>query len=217
VREFGLVYSRTARAGEMRLAGFPISRCEEWVAKVVARGSAARAPRHLPPPALTIVCHGNAGRTNRYKVARVDELENSVTKSMREKKQGGKKVRTDPDQCRGRRHAHAAHDGGHHGQDKVIERKLSTVYTAGTLVYSSVLTDDMATYCLALKVRAIPRGWVQLRLTEPNPAHAHRSATMARVPRRRSRLRPSCWMRPLASLRWPSCTTTAHAPSSRPC
>ena len=41
-------------------------------------------------------------------------------------------------------------------QDKVIDRKLSTVLTAGTLVYSSVLTDDMATYCLALKVRPLP-------------------------------------------------------------
>ena len=65
VREFDLNYSKSARAGEMRLAGFPISRYEEWAAKVVARG---------------------------YKVARVDELENSVTKAMREKKNGGKKV-----------------------------------------------------------------------------------------------------------------------------
>jgi len=45
-------------------------------------------------------------------------------------------------------------------QDKVIERKLATVLTAGTLVYSSVLTDDMATYCLAIKVRPPPPGGV---------------------------------------------------------
>jgi len=38
VREFDLNYSKSARAGEMRLAGFPISRYEEWAAKVVAKG-----------------------------------------------------------------------------------------------------------------------------------------------------------------------------------
>ena len=98
VKEFELNYSRSARAGEMKLAGFPISKLEDWAAKVLAKG---------------------------YKVAIVDEQENSVAKAMREKKTGTK--------------------------DKIIERSLSTVLTAGTLVYSTVLTDDMSNYCMSIK------------------------------------------------------------------
>lgn len=82
----------------MKLAGFPISKLEDWAAKVLAKG---------------------------YKVAIVDEHENSVAKAMREKKTGKK--------------------------DKIIERTLSTVLTAGTLVYSTVLTDDMSNYCMSIK------------------------------------------------------------------
>ena len=40
IREFDLNLSKSARAGEMKLAGFPISRYEEWAAKVVAKGYA---------------------------------------------------------------------------------------------------------------------------------------------------------------------------------
>jgi len=105
VKEFELNYSRSARAGEMKLAGFPISKLEDWAAKVLARG---------------------------YKVAIVDEQENSVAKAMREKQTGKK--------------------------DKIIERTLSTVLTAGTLVYSTVLTEDMANYCMSVKELAGAHG-----------------------------------------------------------
>ena len=40
VRQFDLNYTKMARAGEMRCAGFPTSRLEEWAAKVLAAGYA---------------------------------------------------------------------------------------------------------------------------------------------------------------------------------
>lgn len=129
VREFELNYSRSARAGEMRLAGFPCSKIEEWAAKVIAKG---------------------------YKVARVDELENSVKKNMREKT-GGTKVNTT-----------VVIISNYFIlffwlQDKIIQRKLTSILTSGTLVYSSVLTDDMATYCVSIKEHTSTEGGAMSR------------------------------------------------------
>lgn len=63
-----------------------------------------------------------------YKVARVDQMETNLGKEMRERQEkGGKKA------------------------DKVISRKLACVLTAGTLVDGSMLQDDMAAYCVAIK------------------------------------------------------------------
>ncbi|KAM3485015.1 hypothetical protein MY8738_001698 [Beauveria namnaoensis] len=63
-----------------------------------------------------------------YKVARVDQMETNLGKEMRERQdKTGKKA------------------------DKVISRQLACVLTAGTLVDGSMLQDDMAAHCVAIK------------------------------------------------------------------
>ncbi|KAG9258396.1 DNA mismatch repair protein msh6 [Emericellopsis atlantica] len=63
-----------------------------------------------------------------YKVARVDQMETNLGKEMRERQdKSGKKA------------------------DKVITRELACVLTGGTLVDGSMLQDDMAAYCVAIK------------------------------------------------------------------
>ncbi|KAL7939275.1 DNA repair protein [Trichoderma chlorosporum] len=63
-----------------------------------------------------------------YKVARVEQMETNLGKEMRERQdKSGKKA------------------------DKVISRKLGCILTAGTLVDGSMLQDDMAAYCVAIK------------------------------------------------------------------
>lgn len=68
-----------------------------------------------------------------YKIARVDQCESALGKEMREREdsQGlsikGKKP------------------------DKIIKRELSCVLTGGTLVDGSMLQDDMAVFCVAIK------------------------------------------------------------------
>ncbi|KAI1164642.1 DNA mismatch repair protein msh6 [Nemania serpens] len=63
-----------------------------------------------------------------YKVARVDQLETALGKEMRER-DGGKAKK----------------------QDKIIRRELACILTGGTLVDGSMLQDDTATYCVAIK------------------------------------------------------------------
>lgn len=65
-----------------------------------------------------------------YKVARVDQMESALAKEMRER--DDKKVVKKKD-------------------DKVIRRELAAVLTAGTLVDTGMLQDDMSTYCMAIK------------------------------------------------------------------
>lgn len=63
-----------------------------------------------------------------FKVARVDQMESALGKEMRER------------------------DGNRAKKaDKVIRRELACILTAGTLVDGSMLQDDMATYCAAIK------------------------------------------------------------------
>lgn len=66
-----------------------------------------------------------------YKIARVDQVETALGKEMREKegKKGGKASKA----------------------DKIINRELACVLTGGTLVEGSMLQDDMATFCAAIK------------------------------------------------------------------
>ncbi|KAF2192150.1 DNA mismatch repair protein Msh6 [Zopfia rhizophila CBS 207.26] len=66
-----------------------------------------------------------------YKVARVDQMESALAKEMRERddKKPSKKAK----------------------EDKVIRRELAAVLTAGTLVDTGMLQDDMSTYCMAIK------------------------------------------------------------------
>ncbi|KAF9966318.1 DNA mismatch repair protein msh6 [Mortierella alpina] len=62
-----------------------------------------------------------------YKVARVDQTETALGKAMRER--GGTATKA----------------------QKVINRELHSILTAGTLTDSGLLTNDMATYCMAIK------------------------------------------------------------------
>jgi DNA mismatch repair protein MSH6 len=64
-----------------------------------------------------------------HKVARVDQMESALGKEMRER--GGKKSTSKA--------------------DKVIRRELAAVLTAGTLVDTGMLQNDMSTYCMAIK------------------------------------------------------------------
>lgn len=54
-------------------------------------------------------------------------MENAIGKSMRERNESTK-------------------------ADKVIRREVTAVYTAGTLVDAGLLTSDMSTYCMSIKV-----------------------------------------------------------------
>jgi len=62
-----------------------------------------------------------------FKVARVDQMESALGKEMRERDDKAKKG------------------------DKIIRRELACILTGGTLVDGSMLQDDMATYCAAIK------------------------------------------------------------------
>ena len=66
-----------------------------------------------------------------FKVARVDQMESKLAKEMRER--GGEKP------------AKASKE------DKVIRRELAAVLTAGTLVDTGMLQNEMSTYCMAIK------------------------------------------------------------------
>ncbi|KAI0473436.1 DNA mismatch repair protein Msh6 [Xylariaceae sp. FL0804] len=63
-----------------------------------------------------------------YKVARVDQMETALGKEMRERVDTKAKK-----------------------QDKIIRRELACILTGGTLVDGSMLQDDNATYCVAIK------------------------------------------------------------------
>ncbi|TVY81493.1 DNA mismatch repair protein msh6 [Lachnellula suecica] len=71
-----------------------------------------------------------------YKIARVDQKETALGKEMREK-EGNKK------------------GGKANKADKIITRELAFVLTSGTLVEGSMLQDDMATFCVAIKESTI--------------------------------------------------------------
>src|SRR3569833_3068508 len=70
-----------------------------------------------------------------YKVARVDQMESALGKEMRERDgaAAAKKKK----------------------EDKIIRRELACILTGGTLVDGSMLQDDMATYCAAIKESTI--------------------------------------------------------------
>lgn len=99
--QFDLKLAGGGRAN-MRLAGIPEMSFDYWASSFI-----------------------NAG----YKVAKVDQKESLLAKSIREK---GKIVTK---------------------EEKVIRRELEAVLTGGTLTDEAMLTDDMATYCLAIKQR----------------------------------------------------------------
>ncbi|TQS36934.1 hypothetical protein Golomagni_02607 [Golovinomyces magnicellulatus] len=65
-----------------------------------------------------------------YKIARVDQCESALGKEMREAEVGTTAKKP---------------------VDKIIKRELACVLTGGTLVEETMLQDDMATYCVAIK------------------------------------------------------------------
>lgn len=84
----------------MRMVGVPEMSFDYWTAQFIAKG---------------------------HKVAKVDQMETAIGKSMREK--GDTKSK----------------------EDKIIRRELTCVLTAGTLVDSGLLTNDLGTYCMSIK------------------------------------------------------------------
>ncbi|KAG1088840.1 hypothetical protein G6F42_020152 [Rhizopus arrhizus] len=85
----------------MRMVGVPEMAFDYWTAQFIAKG---------------------------YKVAKVDQMETAIGKSMREKS-----------------------DAKLSKADKVIRRELTSVLTAGTLVDSGLLTNELGTYCMSIK------------------------------------------------------------------
>jgi DNA mismatch repair protein MSH6 len=69
-----------------------------------------------------------------YKIARVDQCESALGKEMRE-----------------REDSQGPPAKGSKKPDKIIKRELACVLTRGTLVEGSMLQDDMATFCVAIK------------------------------------------------------------------
>ncbi|KAI9298967.1 DNA mismatch repair protein Msh6 [Neoconidiobolus thromboides FSU 785] len=84
----------------MKMAGFPEGNFEFWAGKFIAQG---------------------------YKVAKVDQMESAVGKTLREKENKGRKT------------------------ENVIRRELTSILTKGTLVDSNMIRNDESNYCLALK------------------------------------------------------------------
>ena len=86
--------------------------------------------RMVGVPEATLSTWVNQFVAKGYKIAVVDQMESALGKEMRER------------------------DGKEPGAvkaDKIIQRKLASVITSGTLVDSTMLQDDMSTYCAAIK------------------------------------------------------------------
>ncbi|RKO96654.1 hypothetical protein CXG81DRAFT_2665, partial [Caulochytrium protostelioides] len=92
----------------MAMAGVPESKFEFWASQAIGAG---------------------------YKVARVDQLETALGKSLRDRGE------LTPVKAAGA------------ASDKIIRRELTCVLTCGTLTDPDMLTSDMHTYCLALRER----------------------------------------------------------------
>ena len=86
----------------MRMVGVPESSLDHWANQFVAKG---------------------------YKIARVEQMENALSKEMRERAETKPKAK-----------------------GEIIRRELGSVLTSGTLVDGGMLQDDMSTYCVAIKV-----------------------------------------------------------------
>jgi DNA mismatch repair protein MSH6 len=99
-REFDL--KMTDRVN-MRMVGVPEMAFEMWAARFVAAG---------------------------YKIARVDQTETAIGKSIREKESDSK-------------------------AEKIIRRELSCILTAGTVTEPSMIASDSASYCMAIKEKVM--------------------------------------------------------------
>lgn len=88
----------------MRMVGVPEATFDYWAAKFVGKG---------------------------YKVAKVDQLENAISKTMREKSDKSSKA------------------------DKIIRRELTSILTCGTLVDGNHLKTNNSNYCISFKITEI--------------------------------------------------------------
>lgn len=82
--------------------------------------------RMVGVPEMSLEMWANQFVAKGFKIARVDQKETALGKDMRERDEKSAK-------------------------DKVIRRELAAVLTAGTLVDGNMLTDDMSTWCVAIK------------------------------------------------------------------
>ena len=89
----------------MRMVGVPEATFDYWAAKFVGKG---------------------------HKVAKVDQLENAISKTMREKSEKLSKA------------------------DKIIRRELTSILTCGTLVDGNHLKTNNSNYCISFKITEIP-------------------------------------------------------------
>lgn len=88
----------------MRMVGVPEATFDFWAAKFVGKG---------------------------YKVAKVDQLENAVSKTMREKSDKSAKA------------------------EKIIRRELTSILTCGTLVDGNHLKSNNSNYCVSFKISEV--------------------------------------------------------------
>ncbi|KAI8824787.1 DNA mismatch repair protein msh6 [Fimicolochytrium jonesii] len=72
-----------------------------------------------------------------YKVAKVDQTETAVGKAMRDRDNSAT--------------SHLGKKSAPEEKTKVINRELTCILTTGTLIDSGLLTNDMGTYCMAIK------------------------------------------------------------------
>jgi DNA mismatch repair protein MSH6 len=84
----------------MRMAGVPEATFDFWAAKFIGKG---------------------------FKVAKVDQLENALSKTMREKSEKS-------------------------SAEKIIRRELTSILTCGTLVDGNHLKSNNANYCISFKL-----------------------------------------------------------------
>ncbi|KAI0144435.1 DNA mismatch repair protein msh6 [Xylariaceae sp. FL1272] len=91
--------------------------------------------RMVGVPESSLVMWTNQFIAKGYKVARVDQMETALGKEMRERDGAKPKAPS--------------------GKDKIIRRELACILTGGTLVDGSMLQDDSATYCVAIKERTV--------------------------------------------------------------
>jgi DNA mismatch repair protein MSH6 len=96
----------------MRMVGVPEATFEMWAARFVAAG---------------------------YKIARVDQVETAIGKSIREKESESK-------------------------AEKIIRRELTCILTAGTITEPSMLGSDSASYCVAIKEKTCNDANVEIGL-----------------------------------------------------
>jgi len=83
----------------MRMVGVPVAKFDYWAAQFLAKG---------------------------YRVAKCDEKETAMAKSLRERENGIK-------------------------GERIIDRNLTRIFTNGTLTYSDILTDDLPSLCISIE------------------------------------------------------------------